>query len=165
MNNKPNSVAALTLGGFIREKRLQQGVSMRELAKRLEIPFPFLWKIEQGKRNPPTSVLDQIAKNLDLSVDEFLGRNPKVAVRYFEQLLVEEPELGVLVVSMIRGVLNKRMSVSSLKKLLSIDATMAPLQRTATKLGATSHRSRATAKGNQTGNGYNGKPKKALGIR
>ncbi len=137
---------------------------MRELAKRLEIPFPFLWKIEQGKRNPPTSVLDHIAKQLDLSVDEFLGHNPKVAVRYFEQLLVEEPELGVLVVDIIREVLNKRMSVSSLKKLLSIDATVVPLDRTAAKRAPANHRSRARAKVNKASNGDPGKRTRAVDM-
>ncbi|SKA84351.1 Helix-turn-helix [Caloramator quimbayensis] len=66
MNSNVNS-----FGEFIAKKREEKEITLREMAKKLDITPPYLSDIEKDRRNPPEkSKLDLIAQILNLSEDE-----------------------------------------------------------------------------------------------
>ena len=62
-----------TLAKNIRRLRLQKGWSQDELARKTDIPFTTLTKIETGViKKPSVFTVEQIAAALDISVDDLL---------------------------------------------------------------------------------------------
>lgn len=106
--------------------RIQRGISASELARQLGVVSTVISEIELGKRNPSDSIIEGIARHLDLSVDEFLSLNPSLAVRYFEPTLLQEPQLGNILVEIIRAVKNDQIAASDLQALLSTQLNNSP---------------------------------------
>lgn len=101
-----------TLGETIREKRLQVDISLRELAKRLDITPSYLSDIENDRRVPAEEVLKDIAKALELSYDVLMG----LAGRFgetVERYLKRQPTAGVL----FRKIASANLSRDALEKL------------------------------------------------
>jgi transcriptional regulator with XRE-family HTH domain len=73
---------ALDLGARLRAERMRQGMSLREMARRLGISASALSQIETGKAQPSVSKLFDIVNLLGVSVDGLLaGRDgPQVVV-------------------------------------------------------------------------------------
>ena len=58
-------------GTFLKEKREDRNVTLRELARKLEVSAPFLSDVEKGRSAPLTKErLERVAEVLDLSQDE-----------------------------------------------------------------------------------------------
>ena len=57
------------VGEFIRHQRQMQELTMRQLADLVGISNPYLSQIERGLREPSETVLDAIARNLQVSAD------------------------------------------------------------------------------------------------
>ena len=58
-------------GDFIAKKRVEKGITLREMAKKLEISAPYLSDIENDRRNPfELEKLEQLANILLLSEEE-----------------------------------------------------------------------------------------------
>ncbi|MGO4255600.1 helix-turn-helix domain-containing protein [Marmoricola sp. RAF53] len=58
-----------TLGGYLREQRVNAGVSLRQLADQAGVSNPYLSQIERGLRRPSAEVLQQLAKALRISAE------------------------------------------------------------------------------------------------
>ncbi|MGZ8476423.1 MAG: helix-turn-helix domain-containing protein [Solirubrobacteraceae bacterium] len=58
-----------TLGEIIRRQRELTEVSMRQFAGMVGISNPYMSQIERGLREPSEKVLEEIARNLDVSAD------------------------------------------------------------------------------------------------
>ena len=58
------------MGRRLREIRLERGISLRELARRLELSPSAVSKIETGKMQPSVHTLHALVAEFDLSVDE-----------------------------------------------------------------------------------------------
>ena len=59
-----------TFGVFLRDKRIQKGIPLRELANKLNISHSYLSNIENGKKLPPSNkVLIDIARLLSLDTE------------------------------------------------------------------------------------------------
>src|SRR5437867_334585 len=69
-------VPALDLGGRLRAERLRQGMSLREMARRLGISASALSQIETGKAQPSVSKLFDIVNLLNTSLDGLLAGRP-----------------------------------------------------------------------------------------
>jgi len=67
---------ALDLGGRLRAERLRQGMSLREMARRLGISASALSQIETGKAQPSVSKLFDIVNLLNTSLDGLLAGAP-----------------------------------------------------------------------------------------
>jgi transcriptional regulator with XRE-family HTH domain len=67
------------VGPELRARRTQQGLSLRELARRLEISPSALSQIETGKSRPSVSTLYAIVSELGMSLDELFGGVPRAA--------------------------------------------------------------------------------------
>jgi transcriptional regulator with XRE-family HTH domain len=71
------------VGQRLRSERERHGVSLRELARRLEISPSALSQIETGRSRPSVGTLYAIVSELDMSLDELFGsqRTPASAAR------------------------------------------------------------------------------------
>jgi len=69
-------MANTNLGKIIKEFRSKLSISQDQLAKKANIPFSTLVKIEAGyTRNPSMETLIKIADAFGISIDELVGRN------------------------------------------------------------------------------------------
>jgi transcriptional regulator with XRE-family HTH domain len=62
-----------TLGDRVRRGRVEAGLGLRELARRLEKTPSYLSDIENDRRVPSEQVLGAISKELDVDFDELMG--------------------------------------------------------------------------------------------
>ncbi|HEX6700054.1 MAG TPA: XRE family transcriptional regulator [Gaiellaceae bacterium] len=67
------------VGQRLRSERERHGVSLRELARRLEISPSALSQIETGRSRPSVGTLYAIVSELDMSLDELFGSQRAVA--------------------------------------------------------------------------------------
>ena len=67
------------VGQRLRSERERHGVSLRELARRLEISPSALSQIETGRSRPSVGTLYAIVSELDMSLDELFGSQRTVA--------------------------------------------------------------------------------------
>ena len=61
------------MGGLLRELRESQGLSQRELAKRLDRTQAFVWKVEQGIQHLDIPTLIDLAQCLDTRASHLIG--------------------------------------------------------------------------------------------
>jgi transcriptional regulator with XRE-family HTH domain/mannose-6-phosphate isomerase-like protein (cupin superfamily) len=62
-----------TLGPRLRARRIEQGVGLRELARRLQVSASLISQIETGKLTPSVSTLFAIVNELDVSLDQLFS--------------------------------------------------------------------------------------------
>ena len=70
----------MAIGQFIRDRRQERELSLRDLARRIAIDPALLSRVEAGKAPPSDQLLEHVAEALDMSADEFLliaGRLPE----------------------------------------------------------------------------------------
>jgi transcriptional regulator with XRE-family HTH domain len=60
------------LGENIKKIRLAKGMTQGDLCRKLEVDRAYMSNIESGKKNPTLSTIENIAKALNVSVDELL---------------------------------------------------------------------------------------------
>ena len=83
-----NGHGHLNLASSIRQLRLRQGLSQRQLATRMAVPRTYVSKIENEKATPTLSSLERLARALEVSVPELLSggeRNRQEEVRELMQ--------------------------------------------------------------------------------
>ena len=82
-------------GEVIREARVARGLSLRELARRIEITPSYLSDIENDRRVPAEEILRALSTELELDFDDLMARSGRLgsdAVRYMSRM----PAAGVL---------------------------------------------------------------------
>lgn len=102
-----------TLGEVLRDARVSLDISLRELAKRLDLAPSYLSDIENDRRVPSEEVLQNLARELKLKFDDLMalaGRFGEQAERYLKR----HPAAGQL----FRRISEKRLSDDDLQKLL-----------------------------------------------
>ncbi len=62
----------MDLGKNIKKRREQYDIQQNELAQRLSVSAAMINRIEQGTKDPSVSLLIQIAKALNCTVDELI---------------------------------------------------------------------------------------------
>jgi len=72
----PPGAPALDLGSRLRAERLRQGMSLREMARRLGVSASALSQIETGKAQPSVNTLFDIVNLLNTSLDGLLAGTP-----------------------------------------------------------------------------------------
>jgi transcriptional regulator with XRE-family HTH domain len=63
-----------SLGDYLREQRVANALSLRQLADAAGVSNPYLSQIERGLRRPSAEVLQQIAKALQISAETLYVR-------------------------------------------------------------------------------------------
>jgi transcriptional regulator with XRE-family HTH domain len=99
-----------TLGEYIRELREEKDLSLRELAKKLEISAPFLSDIELGHRYPSDKVLASLAIFLNIPLKDLKASDTRAPVKDLKRLAAAEPLYGVA----FRKVVNHNISAQDL---------------------------------------------------
>jgi transcriptional regulator with XRE-family HTH domain len=83
-----NGHGHLNLAASIRQLRLRNGLSQRQLATRMSVPRTYVSKIENEKATPTLSSLERLARALEVSVPDLLSggeRNRQEEVRELMQ--------------------------------------------------------------------------------
>jgi transcriptional regulator with XRE-family HTH domain len=70
----------VNVGSLVRQERLKQGISLRELARRVGVSASMLSQLETGRTRPSVSTIYGIATELGLSIDALLSEEQPAAV-------------------------------------------------------------------------------------
>ena len=84
-----------SLGRHIRELRERRKLSLRELAKKLEISAPFLSDIELGKRFPSEDVMASMAHELGVTLEGLRTYDTRPPVEDIKRLAETNPAYGI----------------------------------------------------------------------
>ncbi|MGH7837907.1 MAG: helix-turn-helix domain-containing protein, partial [Candidatus Binataceae bacterium] len=103
-----------TLGECIRELREDRDLSVRELAKRLQLSAAFLSDVELGRRHPSNEVLQQIARSLGTKVGQLREHDTRPPVQELRRLAAANPAYGV----MLRKVIDDNVDPEDIIKFL-----------------------------------------------
>jgi transcriptional regulator with XRE-family HTH domain len=85
----------ITFGSKIKELREKKDLSLREFAKRLGCSAPHISDIEHGRRFPSDEMLSEIAKNLDISVDELKDYDTRIPLNELKRMAEKSPTYGI----------------------------------------------------------------------
>lgn len=86
--------AMKTLGEYIRELREKKDLSVRELAKTLNVSAPFLSDVELGRRHPSEEVLVRLASELGTKADELKKYDSRPPVQELKRMAANDPAMG-----------------------------------------------------------------------
>lgn len=82
-----------SLGDYLREQRVANALSLRQLADATGVSNPYLSQIERGLRRPSAEVLQQLAKALRVSAETLYVR---AGILNAEDAEVRSVELAIL---------------------------------------------------------------------
>ena len=108
-----------TFGERIRELRTTRDnrISLRDLARRVEIDFTYLSKIENGKVPPPSDeVIEKLARELEADLEELLALAAKVSQEDLRKAVAQDPRVGVL----FRKLQSRDLTKEQLEQILEI---------------------------------------------
>jgi transcriptional regulator with XRE-family HTH domain len=79
------------IGKIIKEIRVKKGLTQKEFAEKYNVSFQAVSKWENGKNIPDISLLKQICKDNNISLDEILDNNSTInkKIRYLRFCLLE----------------------------------------------------------------------------
>ena len=106
-------MAFKSFGDFLRTKRLEKGVSFRELADIINVTAPYISDIEKGRRNAP--VMDKLEK-----LSEYFGLSEEEKTEMFDLAGEKKDDLPPDLPAYIKG--NEQV-VSALRTARSLGAS------------------------------------------
>jgi transcriptional regulator with XRE-family HTH domain len=83
------------LGEYIRELREKHDVSLRELAKTLELSPAFISDIELGRRFPSEEVLADIAKALKTTIKDLEAHDLRPPIEEIKKAAASDPNYAI----------------------------------------------------------------------
>jgi transcriptional regulator with XRE-family HTH domain len=98
------------IGPYIRKRRDELDLSLRELAKRLDCSPAFISDIELGRRHPSEKVLIEIARNLKVKVEELRGMDLRAPIDDIKRITLDDPTFALA----FRTVIDKKISADEL---------------------------------------------------
>jgi len=98
------------IGPFIRKRRDELDLSLRELAKKLDCSPAFVSDIELGRRHPSDKVLIEIAKILKVRVEELRKMDLRAPIDEIKRVTQNDPTFALA----FRTVLDKNISANEL---------------------------------------------------
>lgn len=101
-----------TLGVFVQRKRDELDMSLREFARQIGYTAPFVSDIERGRRHPSDEVLAEIARVLNVSVDELRKRDVRAPIDDIKRVTQSDPKFAMA----FRTVIDKKISADELLK-------------------------------------------------
>lgn len=82
------------LGLFIRELREKKDISLRELAKKLDISAAYLSDVELSRRNPSDEFLEKVVPILGVSIQELKKHDVSAPIKELRTLSSSNPRYG-----------------------------------------------------------------------
>ena len=98
------------IGPYIRKRRDELDLSLRELAKRLDCSPAFISDIELGRRHPSEKVLIEIARVLKVKVEELRGMDLRAPIDDIKRITLDDPTFALA----FRTVIDKKISADEL---------------------------------------------------
>lgn len=98
------------IGPFIRRRRDELDLSLRELAKKLDCSPAFISDIELGRRHPSDKVLVEIARILKVKVEELREMDVRPPIEGIKRAAQDDPTFALA----FRTVLDKKISAGEL---------------------------------------------------
>jgi transcriptional regulator with XRE-family HTH domain len=98
------------LGPYMRRRRDELDLSLREFAKRLDCSAAFISDIELGRRNPSDKVLADIARILDVKVEELQAMDVRAPIEDIKRLTQSDPRFALA----FRTMIDKKVSAEEL---------------------------------------------------
>lgn len=98
------------IGPFIRRRRDELDLSLRELAKRLDCSPAFISDIELGRRHPSDKVLSEIARILKVKIEELRGMDVRPPIDEIRRVTHDDPTFALA----FRTVIDKKISADEL---------------------------------------------------
>jgi len=77
----------MNIGEFIKKKRQEKNLSLRELAKKANMSHTYIARLEQNKLRPTFEKLQIILEALNVSIKEFLGIDRSMPLEKEERLI------------------------------------------------------------------------------
>lgn len=100
------------IGPFIRRRRDELDLSLRELAKKLDCSPAFISDIELGRRHPSDKVLVEIARILKVKVEDLRGMDLRPPIEEIKRAALDDPTFALA----FRTMLDKKISADDLLK-------------------------------------------------
>jgi transcriptional regulator with XRE-family HTH domain len=98
------------IGPFIRRRRYELDLSLRELAKKLDCSPAFISDIELGRRHPSDKVLVEIARVLKVKVEELRETDVRAPIDEIKRITQDDPTFALA----FRTVIDKNISANEL---------------------------------------------------
>lgn len=89
------SETAATVGSEVRAARVEKGMALRELSRRIGKAPSYLSDIENSRRIPSEDVLSELCRVLELDLDRMLGLAGRFGAN-MDEYLRQAPRAGVL---------------------------------------------------------------------
>lgn len=89
------------LGSFMRRRRDELDLSLREFAKRLDCSAAFISDIELGRRHPSDKVLAEIAKVLEVNLETLQALDERPPIEDIKRLTQNDPRYALAFRTMI----------------------------------------------------------------
>jgi transcriptional regulator with XRE-family HTH domain len=102
------------IGPYIRRRRDELDLSLRELAKRLDCSPAFISDIELGRRHPSDKVLVEIARVLKVKVEELREMDVRAPIDEIKRITQDDPTFALAFRTFIRTVNDKKISADQL---------------------------------------------------
>ena len=98
------------IGPFIRRRRDELDLSLRELAKKLDCSPAFISDIELGRRHPSEKVLIEIAKILKVKLDDLRKMDVRPPIEDIKRMTQNDPTFALA----FRTVIDKNIKADEL---------------------------------------------------
>jgi transcriptional regulator with XRE-family HTH domain len=98
------------IGPYIRKRRDELDLSLRELAKKLDCSPAFISDIELGRRHPSEKVLAEIARILKVKVEELREMDVRAPIEDIKRITQDDPTFALA----FRTVIDKNISANKL---------------------------------------------------
>ena len=100
----------IALGRKLRELREAADISLRELARGVDVSAPFLSDVELGRRYPSDEILTKLAKKLGVRLAELKQLDTRGTVGDLKRMIEASPSLGFAFRSMVDHVNTGKLS-------------------------------------------------------
>jgi transcriptional regulator with XRE-family HTH domain len=101
------------LGSYIRRRRDELDLSLREFARRLDCSPAFISDIELGRRNPSENVLAEIARVLAAKLEDLQAMDVRAPIEDIKRLTQSDPRYALA----FRTMIDKKVSAEELMTL------------------------------------------------
>jgi transcriptional regulator with XRE-family HTH domain len=98
------------IGPYIRKRRDELDLSLREFAKKLDCSPAFISDIELGRRHPSEEVLAEMARVLKVKVEELRAMDVRAPIDDIKRITLDDPTFALA----FRSVIDKKITADEL---------------------------------------------------
>lgn len=107
-----------TLGERIRELREKLDLSLRELARGLDVSAAFMSDVELGRRYPTEEMLGRIAKKLRTTLEDLQSHDSRAPLDEIRRMASSDPQFGFALRRVVDRIADDQLTPDELMKLL-----------------------------------------------